>query len=65
MLNQQRYLMMTILYKSLVIILPSWLTAYISGGIMAWTLPVIVAMTIIVSNFDNKPKVDDDGGTHE
>ncbi len=57
--------MMTILYKSLVIILPSWLTAFISSGKMAWTLPVVVAMTIIVSNFDNKPKVDDDGGTNE
>ena len=55
---------MTILYKSLVIILPSWLTAFISSGKMAWTLPVVVAMTIIVSNFD-KPKVDDDGGTHD
>ena len=58
--------MMTILYKSLVIILPSWLTAFISSGKMAWTLPVVVAMTIIVSNFDkDRPKVDDDGGSHD
>lgn len=55
--------MMSILYKSLVIILPSWATAFISSGKMAWTLPVVVAMTIIVSNFDkDRPKVDDDAG---
>ena len=55
---------MLIINKCLVIIAPSYLAAYISNGAMAWTLPVVVAMTIIVSNFDNKPKVDD-GGTHE
>ena len=57
--------MMSIINKCLIIILPSWLTAFISSGKMAWTLPVVVAMTIIVSNFDNKPKVDDDGGTND
>ena len=59
---------MSIVNKCLVIIAPSYLAAYISNGVMAWTLPVIVAMTIIVSNFDNnnKPKVDDDdGGSHD
>ena len=56
---------MSIVNKCLLIIAPSYLAAYISNGAMAWTLPVIVAMTIIVSNFDNKPKVDDDGGSHE
>ena len=54
---------MLIINKCLVIIAPSYLAAYISNGAMAWTLPVIVAMTIIVSNFDrDRPKVDDDAG---
>ena len=57
---------MLIVNKCLVIIAPSYLVAYISNGAMAWTLPVIVAMTIIVSNFDkDRPKVDDDGGSHD
>ena len=56
---------MLIINKCLIIILPSWFVAYVSGGMMAWTLPVVVAMTLIASNLDNKPKVDDDGGTHD
>jgi len=57
---------MSIINKCLIIILPSWLVAYVSGGMMAWTLPVIVAMTIAISNFDkDRPKVDDEGGTHD
>ena len=56
--------MMTILYKCLIIILPSWGVALVSGK-MAWVLPVVVAMTLIASSLDNKPKVDDDGGTHD
>ena len=56
--------MMSIINKCLIIILPSWAVAYASDGMMAYTIPVVVAMTIIVSNFD-KPKVDDDGGTHD
>ena len=58
--------MMSTINKCLIIILPSWFVAYVSGGMMAWTLPVIVAMTIAISNFDrDRPKVDDDGGTHD
>ena len=58
--------MMSIINKCLIIILPSWAVAYASDGMMAYTIPVVVAMTIIVSNFDkDKPKVDDDGGTHD
>ena len=56
--------MMSIINKCLIIIAPSWAVAYASDGMMAYTIPVVVAMTIIVSTFD-KPKVDDEGGSHD
>jgi len=58
--------MKNIAIKMAIILVPSYLTAWISGAKMAYVLPVVVACGLVCATIPEfKKRIDDDGDTSE
>lgn len=58
--------MKNIAIKMAIILVPSWLTAWIMDARMAYVLPVVVACGLVCATIPEfKKRIDDDGDTSE